>query len=387
MPGTKQQPPTAEGEGESGSPDPASPPPSTPTGRHHDQAVLKETFSTDKDASLHSSHAPNFDDSEKDDASSRHSLEEGPDPRLPIARTVSDVRDGIESRRDIDLEPESAEAKARSIAESVHDPYLVSWDGPSDPVNPKNWPKKRKWAIVLSVSFFTLISPVSSSMIAPALAAIGAELAIPSVIEQALSLSIFVLAYAVGPLVIGPLSELYGRVGVLQLANLVYLVFNLGCGLARTREQMIAFRFLSGLGGSAPLAIGGGVLGDLFTAEERGRAMSVYSLAPLLGPAIGPLAGAYIAEYSSWRWIFHATTIADALIQVAGIFLLRETYAPVLLARKKKALLAASPRAPYHTPFDSDDRTIPQTLRRALVRPFRLLFTQPILQVLALYMM
>lgn len=106
-------------------------------------------------------------------------------------------------------------------------------------------------------------------MVAPALIAISRDLHITSSIEQTLALSIFVLAYAIGPLFLGPLSEMYGRVVTLQLANLVYLFFNLGCGLAQTKGQMIAFRFLSGLGGSAPLAIGGGVLSDLFYAEER----------------------------------------------------------------------------------------------------------------------
>ncbi len=68
-------------------------------------------------------------------------------------------------------------------------------------------------------------------------------------------LSVFVLAYAVGPLVLGPLSEIYGRVPVLQLSNLLYLIFNTACGASRNMGQMIGFRFLSGLGGSAPLAV------------------------------------------------------------------------------------------------------------------------------------
>lgn len=76
---------------------------------------------------------------------------------------------------------------------------------------------------------------------------------------------------------------------VLQLTNVLYLFFNLGCSLARTETQLVVFRFLSGLGGSAPLAIGGGLLSDLFDAEQRGKAMSIYSLMPLLGPAIGPI--------------------------------------------------------------------------------------------------
>lgn len=68
-------------------------------------------------------------------------------------------------------------------------------------------------------------------------------------------MSIFLLAYALGPFVIGPLSEMYGRVVVLQSANMFYLVFNTICGFSQTREQMLAFRFLSGLGGSAPQAV------------------------------------------------------------------------------------------------------------------------------------
>lgn len=190
-----------------------------------------------------------------------------------------------------------------------------------------------------------------------------------------------------GPLLLGPLSEIYGRVLILQLSNMFYLFFNLGCGLSRTSGQLIAFRFLSGFGGSAPLAIGGGVLSDLFTPEQRGKAMSMYSLAPLLGPAIGPIAGAFISEYISWRWIFYVTTIADAVIQIAGLFLLRETYAPVLLRWRRQRLVKQTGNTELHTDFDDPDKTVGRTLATAIARPFRMLFTQPIIQVLALYMM
>jgi len=81
------------------------------------------------------------------------------------------------------------------------------------------------------------------------------------------------------------------------------LVWNTACGLARSKNELIVFRFLTGLGGSAPLAINGAVIGDLFDPEHRGKAMSIYSLAPLLGPAIGPVAGAWIAEKSTWHWV------------------------------------------------------------------------------------
>ncbi|KAI0141116.1 MFS general substrate transporter [Hypoxylon sp. NC0597] len=315
---------------------------------------------------------------------------EQPSSRV-ISRAVSEVRDGIESRRDLDLEQGQPEEKTgiASIASNPSDPNLVSWAGPEDPENPKNWAFSKKWGAVFIVSLFTLVSPVSSSMVAPSLTAIGEELNITEAFEQNIVLSIFVLAYALGPLVSGPLSEIYGRVPVLQLSNLGYFGFNLGCGFARTKQQMIAFRFLSGLGGSAALAIGGGVLSDLFMAEQRGRAMSIYSLAPLLGPAIGPIAGAFITENTTWRWAFWATSIADAAIQGAGLFFLRETYAPVLLDRKRVRLVQETGNAFLRTPYDAVGRSnsVWTTLGTAMTRPFRLLATQVIVQCIALFML
>jgi MFS family permease len=104
---------------------------------------------------------------------------------------------------------------------------------------------------------------------------------------EAMSVSVFVLAFAFSPLIFGPLSELCGRVRVLQFAGIGYAIFNLVCGFATTKGQFIAFRFLAGFGGGAPLSIGAGVLSDMWRAEERGKASALYSLGPLLGPAMG----------------------------------------------------------------------------------------------------
>ena len=84
--------------------------------------------------------------------------------------------------------------------------------------------------------------------------------------------------------------------------------------------------------------------------------------------------------------VFYATTIADVLIQVSGLFFLQETYAPVLLDRKKKRLIKETGNEALHTEFDRPDRTLGKTIRTSLVRPFRLLGSQVIVQVLAVYM-
>ena len=289
----------------------------------------------------------------------------------------------VGNRNTRDLSPSLARQKS---SRSIEDPNLVSWDGPDDPKNPKNWSFKMKWAATIIVSCFTFISPVSSSMVAPALSTIAQDFGITNEVESQLVLSIFVLAYAIGPLFIGPLSEIYGRVPVLQITNLFFLVFNVACGASRNKGEMIAFRFLAGLGGSAPLALGGGVLSDTWRAEERGLAVSIYSLAPMLGPAVGPIAGGFITEKATWRWAFWATSIADGVVQVMGLLFLKETYPPKLLHHKVKRLRKERGNQALHTEFDHPERSFANTMKRSLVRPFKLLGTQLIVQALAMYL-
>lgn len=131
----------------------------------------------------------------------------------------------------------------------------VAFDGPNDPGDPRNWSKGKKWTTMTVVAMFTLLSPVSSTMVAPALTYIAKDFGITQEFLTQLTLSIFILAYTVGPLFLGPLSEIFGRAIVLQLANIFYLIFKIACGFAKNKGELITFRFLSGLGGSAPAVV------------------------------------------------------------------------------------------------------------------------------------
>ena len=272
-----------------------------------------------------------------------------------------------------------------SSTTDVEDPNLVDWDGDDDPANPQNWKRRRKWAAIALVSAFTFMSPVASSILAPSLQSIGEDLNIESDSEKSLCLSIFVLGFALGPLILAPLSEIYGRAIILQSSNLLFIIFNCACGFAKSKEQLIMFRFLAGLGGSSPLALGSGVLSDLFTADERGLAVGIYSFFPILGPAIGPICGGFITEYSSWRWAFWATTLADVPILFLGTVLLEETYAPVLLLRKKMSLLKQSGNLDLFTRYEVPGQTFAKKMGEALVRPMVLIGTQPIIILMGLY--
>ncbi|EGX52220.1 hypothetical protein TWF173_005218 [Orbilia oligospora] len=301
----------------------------------------------------------------------------------------SDIEKGVLDSSDDDGKLQLSKTKSgKSGRSNRRDPNLVDWDGPDDPENPLNWSIKKKWIATVVVSSFTFISPVSSSMVAPAIRSISQDLNITGTVEAQLTLSVFVLAYAIAPLFVGPLSEVYGRVPVIQLSNLFYLIFNTACGASQTKVQMIVFRFLAGAGGAAPLALGGGILSDVWPPEQRGKGISMYSLAPLLGPAIGPIAGGWIVQSGlGWRWIFFIVSIADAVIQVLGLLFLQETYAPKLLEIKARRLRKETGNTHLHTPYEADEkRKLSKILRKALVRPFILLGTQPIVQFMAAYM-
>lgn len=236
------------------------------------------------------------------------------------------------------------------------------------------------------MSAFTFMSPVSSSILSPSLVTIGQDLQIENESVRNLCLSIFVLGFAFGPLVLAPLSELYGRASVLQMSNLLYIIFNTACGFVKTKEQLIVFRLFAGLGGSAPLALGSGVIADLFTSDERGMAISIYSFFPVLGPALGPVCGSFIAKYTTWRWAFWGPSIADVPILVLGTFFLQETFAPVLLMRKKNKLMKETGNTSLYTVYENLNQTPAQEMKEALIRPLKLIGTQIIIVVLGFYM-
>ncbi|MCJ1394782.1 hypothetical protein MMC18_007662 [Xylographa bjoerkii] len=137
---------------------------------------------------------------------------------------------------------------------------------------------------------------------------------------------------------------------------------------------------------NAPFAIGGAILADCWAAEEGGKSIGIYTLAPLLGPVVGPIVGGFITQHTTWRWTFWATSIASGLVQIVGLLYLRETFAPKILAKRAKQPRLITGNQAWHTKWETADRTLTNILRLALVRPFVLLGTQPIIQVLSLYM-
>ncbi|GFF71893.1 uncharacterized transporter C1529.01 [Aspergillus lentulus] len=301
-----------------------------------------------------------------------------------MATQLASAPSGEKGDDNAHIQAQPVGASPSSSGRPAPDPNLVTWDGPSDLENPKNWPASRKWMVFIPMSLFNLLSSMSSATVAPALEAIADDLKIRSQTLLIMSLSVYLLGSAIVPLVSSPLSEMYGRVIILSAANIFYIIFNTLCGLAKTQNQLIAYRFLAGLGGAGPFGIGSGINSDLFPPQDRWKAMAVFTLAPLLGTAIGPITGGFLVQYESWPWCFYVVSIAAAVVQLAAFFLLRETYGPVLLRRKCARMRRITGNLNLYTEYDGMSSTA--LLHKNLIRPFRLLATQPIIQVLSLYL-
>lgn len=193
-------------------------------------------------------------------------------------------------------------------------PTLVDWTGPDDPAKALNWTNKAKWTNIAIISSVAFLTPLASSMVAPAVPLITTELRATSDTMGSLIVSIYVLGYAIGPLALAPVSEVYGRLPVYHVCNFLFIIWTVACAIAPSVSSLLLFRLLAGIAGSCPLAIGGGSITDLMVQERRGVAMALYTLGPLIGPVIGPVAGGYCGESLGWRWVFWSIAIAVSFI-------------------------------------------------------------------------
>lgn len=130
----------------------------------------------------------------------------------------------------------------------------MTWDGPDDPTNPYNWPQWTKWAVTILTSLGGMVTLMASTMMAPALPAISQDLHTDDATTQ-MTLSIFVLSYAFGPMLLAPMTEVFGRKPIWILSCCFYILWNTVCGFSLTNSVMIASRFFSGLGASVQYAV------------------------------------------------------------------------------------------------------------------------------------
>lgn len=157
------------------------------------------------------------------------------------------------------------------------------------------------------------LSPLASSMFTPGIPKVLEEFHSHNLELSSFVVSVYVLGYAFGPLVIAPLSEMYGRLVIYHTCNIFFVIMTIACAVSSNFNMLIAFRFFEGTFGSAPLTIGAGTIADMIVQERRGGVMAIWALGPLMGPVIGPVVGGFVTQSLGWRWAFWLIAIVVSL--------------------------------------------------------------------------
>ena len=113
-------------------------------------------------------------------------------------------------------------------------------------------------------------------MFAPGVPAVLVDFHSDNQLLSSFVVSVYILGYAFGPLLIAPLSELYGRRVVYNTTNILFIIFTIACAVSSNLNMLVGFRFLEGCAGSAVITMGGGTVADLFIQTERGAAISIW---------------------------------------------------------------------------------------------------------------
>lgn len=221
-------------------------------------------------------------------------------------------------------------------------------------------------------------------MFAPGVTQVMEEFHSSSSIIRSFVVSVFVLGFAVGPLIVAPMSEIYGRRPVYIVSNFLFLIFTIACALSNSLGMLIAFRFLSGCVGSTPMTLGTASIGEMFPPDKRGGAMAVFGLGPLMGPVIGPIIGGFLAQAKGWRWTFWLLSILSGVILIIGTALLRETSTVILLENKTKTAIRETGNHGLVSALH-DGLSVKEHFTRAIFRPLKMLFMTPIVLLLSTY--
>lgn len=206
-----------------------------------------------------------------------------------------------------------------------------------------------------------------------------------------LALSLYVLGFAVGPVLLAPLSEYFGRQPVYVVSWFILFIFQLPVALAPNIGTILVCRFIGGFAGGAPLTNTGGTVSDLWSRNESGGPMAVYGLSSTLGPPLALVMSGYIGLNLGWRWIFWVLMAITGAFWVLLVSTIPETRHTIILQRKTKRVRKAMRKEGLKasasiTDANADERKgLHQLFAITLTRPFHFLFTEPITFFAAIY--
>ncbi|MFE7124463.1 Bcr/CflA family multidrug efflux MFS transporter [Streptomyces sp. NPDC057617] len=230
-----------------------------------------------------------------------------------------DVSTGLP--RSSGLRPSAPVPGQRSASPQEHIPVHAS------PPAPVAAARRAGLLVTLVLGGLTALPPLSMDMYLPALPEVTRSLSSPAATVQ-ITLTACLAGMALGQIVVGPMSDKWGRRRPLLLGMAVYVLATAICALAPTAELLIAFRLLQGLAGAAGIVIARAVVRDLYDGDEMARFFSTLMLISGVAPVIAPVIGGQVLRLTDWRGIFVVLTMVGVVLTLVVWKWLHETLPP-----------------------------------------------------------
>jgi MFS family permease len=183
------------------------------------------------------------------------------------------------------------------------------------------------------------------------------------------------------------MSEVFGRRWSLLPPMVCLTLFSIGAAVSQNAESLFIMRFFSGVFGSAPVSNVSAALGDIWSREHRGIAVSLYAVAVVGGPTLAPVAGAAIIVNPklNWRWTEYITAMYVFATVVMAYFFLPEVYGPVLLKWKAQKMRKETGDGRWWHPHERIGLDIKSIVTKQLSRPLTMLFVEPMVMAICFY--
>ena len=180
------------------------------------------------------------------------------------------------------------------------------------------------FGLTLLLAMLTALGPLSMDMYLPSLPDITHVLAAPTARTQ-LTVSSYLIGFAVGQVIYGPLSDRYGRRPVVLAAVALYLASTLACAAARSVDPLIAARFFHGVGGSGAIVLARAIVRDLYSGVRAARELSLMGSISAFAPIVAPMIGGILQTAFGWRASFICMSIGAVVTVLVAARLLPET--------------------------------------------------------------
>lgn len=262
---------------------------------------------------------------------------------------------------------------------------VVDFDPNGDPENPMTWSNSFKWCAVALLALISFTVTFTCISLVPMAGHIVKHLdGRADKSASVLLVTIWELGEAASPLVMAPLSEVVGRYPVMNFANIIFIAATVLAALSPTGATLISARFLTGLA-VASNVLCPAIVGDMFISEQRGTAMSLIMVAPLLGGAIGPALGGTIAESLGWRSVLWISAGLATFCELMFLFIFRETFKVTILAKRAAKLRKESGDDSWRTVFEVEGTEKKTSLWEAILRPAVVLSGSGVLQAMSVF--